>query len=363
MNIAGWTLIAAPCLALAAGHASLQVSAPQAEPNTRIGSAPADLGDARAWREPLQSPDLSARESVFEALVDQALGSEEALARLEAWSNDREQLEFAWTCRLALREARARSKAFGSWSQADDPFEALRQHMFSGGSGSAPFGGFMELDPFAQRWGGAQSLFDRLQGAQQGSIAQSKSEGFTLEMGPDGVEARVKTQVDGEQHEELYSAKTLEELLLAHPELSEHVKAQSLGNGNGLGMRFGLPGFDFDSRLARGPRTDVLGVYVSTDPKLAAPNPNGLRIERVQPGSLAEKLGLEAGQVLTSLNGRSLKTRDDISSALRERKSDEAVVVEVRCPDGGLSTKTWKPSSESRGAAHPLPPSPNTRKI
>lgn len=367
MNITGWTLVAAPCLALAAFNSPLrnawQSPWQDSDAKAPVANTPADLDDASSWREQLRSDDLSARESAFEALIDRASESEAARARLQEWSNDRDQLEFAWTCRLALRELDARSKSFGAWHSFDDPFEALRQHMFSGGLGNDAFGGLMLSDPFGGGFNAHGGAFDSFQNVPQGSGMQSQSESFSLEMGPDGVKARVKTKVDGEDHEEEFSAKTLDELLLAHPELSKHIQSGNSARVGGLGLRFGLPGFDFDHRLSGPMRTDVLGVYIATAASNDAAGSDGLRIERVQPGSLAEKLGLEPGQVLSSLNGRSLKTRDDISSALRERKPDEAVVVEVRGQDGALSTKTWEPSKNSRGKAHPLPALPKSRKI
>ena len=360
MNAIGWTLVAAPCLTLAAFTTSPQTSL-HSGLNPQAADSRSGQDEARDWRERLQNADLGAREIEFEALINQARESESARARLEAWSKDSEHLEFAWTCRLALRELNARGNsanfngANGPWNQFADPFEALRSRMFSGGPGNDPFGGFMLMDPFAPGRGGMHGMLDPFQNLPQGSNLQSESEGFSLEVGPDGVKARVKKNVDGEEHVDEYSAKTLDELLLAHPELSSRIHG---GNSGGFGMHFGLPGFDLD----RGPggklRTDVLGVYIATESSTDSDS-NGLRIERVQPGSLAEKLGLEAGQILVSLNGRALKTRDDISSVLRERRADEAIEVEVRGEDGALSTKTWKPSEESaddRGAAHPLQP-------
>ena len=52
-------------------------------------------------------------------------------------------------------------------------------------------------------------------------------------MGPDGVKARVKKEVDGEMKEEEYTAKSLDELLAAHPELSDRIHTP------GSGLRFG----------------------------------------------------------------------------------------------------------------------------
>jgi hypothetical protein len=344
-------------LTLAAFTISPQSSLLHSGANAQSANQKTEQDDARDWRGRLETSDLDAREHEFEALVDHARESAAARASVEAWSKDSEHLEFAWTCRLALREVNARTSMNGAWGQFDDPFEAIRKRMFSGGFGGDPFGGFM-LDPFTPGQGGRHGLGDPFQNLPQGSNTQSEAQSFSLEVGPDGVKARVKKNVNGEEHVDEYSAKTVDELLLAHPELSPQIRGGNSGLG-GFGMRFGTPGFDFDRGQVDAPRTDVLGVYIANESSNDSTRSEGLRIERVQPGSLAEKLGLEAGQVLLSLNGRALKTRDDISAVLRERKSDAAIEVEVRGSDGVQSTKTWKPSQDNgdgRGAAHPLQP-------
>lgn len=355
-------MLAAPGLALAAFTTSPQSALPPSNGNTRSVVPADDLGDEQAWRERLQNQDLAAREGDFEALLQRVGESDRARAQLEQWAADNRHVEFAWTCRLALRELKARAKSTASRTGAEDPFDALRQRMFPGAGGRAPLGGFFFMDPFAQSAGGLHGLNDPFQGFAPGQgLAQglkSQSDGFSFEMGPDGVKARVKTRVDGEEHEQEYTAKTLDELLLAHPELSARI-----GGGGGFNFRSGPPGFE----LERAPllRTDVLGVYIASGASAGNSAGTGLRVERVQPGSLAEKLGLEPGFVLTSLNGRTLNSRDDISSALRERKPDQDLSVEYRDRDGAIATATWKPAKDTRGEAHPLQPQglAETRKI
>ena len=375
MNSLRWTLLAAPCMALAAFTTSSQSGLPQAGGTALNTPAPdnlGELGDAQGWRARLQNKDLAARESEFEVLLERAGASDAARAQLEQWAGDTKHVDFAWTCRLALRELKARAKSMASPSVSDDPFEALRQGIFPGGQGADPFDGFFML-PFAQTPGAGRGMRDPFLGFPKGLQSQSQSDGFSLEMGPDGVKAKVKTRVDGEEHEEQYTAKSLDELLLAHPELKARIGG---GTADGAsGFRFGLPGF----ALERPPlmRTDVLGVYIAktdsansatdsaTDKATDASSAEGLRVERVQPGSLAERLGLEAGFVLTTLNGHALKTRDDISSALRERKPDQELRVEYLDRDGAHKTATFEPSKDTRGGAQPLQPQglTGTRKI
>ena len=362
MNASGWTLFAAPCLALAA----LPLAPTAATTGAQSKLAQDEWSDATAWRERLAGKDLEAREQAFDDLVSKAARSDDARATLERWSKDEDDLEFAWTCRLALREAKARDHqlgGFGTFGSMDDPFEALRQRMFgsnglgrglggNGGIGGDPFGSFLLLDPFAR---GGQLSITPFGALPNGAHVQTESEGFSMNMGPDGVKVRVKKDVDGEVKEEEYTANTLEELLAAHPELADRI------HGGGSGLQLGFPGI-LSPQSGTALRTDKLGVYV---PEKTEPGSQGLRILRVQPGSLAEKLGLEADQVVVSIDGHAIVTRDDISTALRERAADATLEVEVRGADGKVSTKSWTPDGTERGIGRPFAPrTPGaTRKI
>lgn len=62
------------------------------------------------------------------------------------------------------------------------------------------------------------------------------------------------------------------------------------------------------------------------------PHPEGVRVLDVLPGSPAEKLGIQSGNVIRSVNGRPVRTRADLASAL-----DEAglfVALDVEGPHG-----------------------------
>jgi len=361
MNTMTMNWFAAPCMALAA-----LAIAPASAPQQSSGAAwapipPQDLSDAAAWRELLEEPRLDQRERSFEALVDRAARSAQELRRLEALAHDAAGGEFAWSCRLALREARTRAQG-GSHGIAD-PFEALRQRMFTDPFRADPFGGFQWIDPAAP---GAGSLFD-LHGGLSGQFgAQGNYESFRLEMGPDKVSAFLsKKDEKGEVQTHEYTARDLDELLEQHPELSSHLGRGSGQLGLGGTWNLGVPGLRFDRAQGGRTRTDVLGVYVLDQPADAADDTQGLRIEAVVPGTLASELGLQAGQVLLEINGRALKTRDDISAALRERQPEQALEVRVQDAQGGEQTKSWKPAEDPRGRARPLEPRPlgEVRKI
>ena len=380
LSLACTTLAALP---IVTQSATLEL--PRSEPLRRVAVPQEPAQDVQAelsdWRARLSVADLGAREVEFDALVSRAAEDEEFRARLERWSEATDAGEFAWTCRLALREARARATAPRA-STLTDPFEEMRLRLF-GGQGQDPFEGLW-VDPFGggqvQRFRFGAPLGSGQFGGQfppgvQGQsgvqgLSNSQSQSLSMEMGPDGVKVRVKKNENGQETTEEYSAKSMEELLEAHPELSGQLggatggfvfRGQQLG---GLGapqvFRFGFPDFQLESTLGGAPRTDRLGVYLKA--KESEPGA-GLEIEAVQPGSLAEKLGLGRGDRLLKLNGRELHGRDDISFELKRRAPEETLEVEVRTGDGAITTKSWTPSEDARGKARPIAPLPGARKV
>jgi len=71
----------------------------------------------------------------------------------------------------------------------------------------------------------------------------------------------------------------------------------------------------------------------------------GLRIERVEPGSIAQQLGLQRGHVLLEMNGVSLRSRDDVSRQLQAREERGPVEVIVIDRWGQRRTRSWKPAA------------------
>lgn len=301
----------------------------------------ADAQDIEGWRQRLSASDLASREKAFDALVGSALTDRELERALESWCADTTDLGLAWTSRLALRELRARREQ-----------ERGMRGMRVPGWGIDPFADSQsmvedlrrQMDEMLQR--GAPPL--------PSGPASSSFESFSLQSGPDGVTCKVTKSVDGRDVTEEYSAATIDELLDAHPELREHVAGQSLDPFSGLGARglrlqLGAPPSSLPP-AAPGVRTDVLGVVVQS---LAASEASdlsldpgvGLRIERVEPGTIAQQLGLQRGQVLLEINGTKIRSRDDISSEIKKRGSDGALEVIVIDRWGQKRTRTWKPDT------------------
>jgi hypothetical protein len=182
------------------------------------------------------------------------------------------------------------------------------------------------------------------------------------------VKVEVSQDVDGKQEKQTYTAKTLDELYAAHPELRDqlgmHVDVQT-APGSGLKLwrndPFGGargPGNDDANRPAiplqpGAMRTDVLGVQVSVpsddDRKEAKVDDGvGLKVESVQPGTIASKIGLQRGDLVVDVNGHAVKSVEDVHETLHSRKGGEDVVVTVVDDSGQKRVLTWRASSERK---------------
>jgi len=330
-----------------------------------------DPWKAEEWRRDLTVSDLEQREKNFERLVQAARRDPAGRARLEEWSRDTDT-EFAWSARLALRELDHRG-LFPSFDP--DAFGSVFQgHALPEGSFSFSFPQDFQ---FPQAFD--LDLFNGMQG-QSGGV-QSEKSCISLSITPDGVKATVTTEENGTETKQEYQAESLDALLEAHPELRDKI-----GVGHGAFGAFGMGGlhtggmggnvhlftpgtpfeFDFGTGLGGGlqlepgqfqlrlgqPRTDVLGVYVEPtadaqsrlDTTLPA---DGMWIQKVEPGTIAAELGLKPGQTLTHIDGRAIRSRDDISAAMRDRAQDATIEVEIVEPDGARRTLRWDPPKDT----------------
>ncbi len=333
--------------------------------------SPGDPGaeDARLWRERLKLSDLEQREHEFERLVERARGDDATFRMLEEWSRDASAPELAWTARLALREARrgerAERRGLRPMIGADDGlrrrFEELEQRF--GGLGDM----FEELQRDMDRW------WARPPAPGAGSVRR-ESQSYSMQVGPDGVRIEVDEDKDGKVEKRTYTGRTLDEVLEAHPQLRERIHA----GGTARFFDFGPDVFRWVPRLGTGPqpgtrdpaqerdsgwdrparpllppgqvRTDILGVTYrnpedSQARELGLEDGVGLRVERVEPNTIAAALGLQAGDVVVALNGRTLRGAEDVRAVLGARAPDEAVRVEVVDPKGRRHTLTWRAPS------------------
>jgi len=321
--------------------------------------------DRDEWKRQITAGDLAKREAAFDRLANVARHDAAARKALEDWSRDDSDAGLAWTSRLILREA---DRGFGA--------------RMRGGSGHPwLFGQDFDLGGFAQRFDDLDSMFGDLRmewdellknlpNPSGGTSGTESAESMTLQSGPDGVTCKITTKVDGKEETREYTAKSMEELLDANPELRP--KLGSGGSmiwtfpnaggrsrmvmprgGTGGGLRvipresFGLaevPGNAAD------PRTDRLGIFCTPvdaekSAELGLAAGEGLRVDSVQPGTIASILGLRAGDVVVEVNGTTIRSSEDVKQVLANRAEGAEVRVVVVGSEGRRSL-AWKPASK-----------------
>jgi S1-C subfamily serine protease len=99
--------------------------------------------------------------------------------------------------------------------------------------------------------------------------------------------------------------------------------------------------------LAGEMRTDRLGVGVeipTADERKAAHIDEGvgLKVAHVESNSIASKIGIEPGDVVIEVNGRSVKGVPDVLEVLAQRRGDQDVVVTLVDTEGKKRTLTWR---------------------
>ena len=320
-----------------------------------------------AWIEQLTDSDLAARERTFDRLIAAARRDANLRRALHDWSVDTNAGELAWTARLALRELDpARNMALGlrgfEWPGLD--LQGFDLQQFDPTTPFNPDDFFQQLDP---SWADPNDPNGRtlVPGQPNSSIGS-----LSLSMGPDGVKCTVKRNVDGKEDTQEYSAESIEQLLEAHPELRDQLQGGgafgdwSFGGPGGSGHllridpfgRLGnsrTPGATPDPSENGAPdlqllRTDILGVAVQPLSEAETKQFDldagvGLRIERVEPGTIARSMGLQRGHILIEMNSRQLKSRDDITEELKKRGADGQVQCIAIDRWGQRRTYTWKP--------------------
>ncbi len=276
--------------------------------------------DPAHWRQRLSERDLDQRMFAFEQLRERAATDASIRVQLERWSGGVDEL--AWTARLMLRDLDRQAAQ----------------------STQRPRPGLWRVEPFsAEPWADLERRLDELSKLRDsgwgmwstpGATGGSSSQSTQVEVGPRGVKVRVTESVDGQPTTREYTADSLEELLEANPELRGRI---GVGGSAPLGAAFG-PRFDWllrDQRGGVGPdaadpdrghvRTDILGVVLeelSPDQRrdLGVTDGVGLRISRVEAGTMADRLGLKSGHVLLELDGQVIRAREDVSARVRARE-------------------------------------------
>ena len=358
-----------------------------------------------AWQARLEDDDIDTRELAFDELIARASRDDELRLALEAWSLDPSMPDFAWTARLALRELGDREPAsklrwvyvgrssglptahsFDPRAQVEveEPTtEGLRIRM-DGAQAHRPSGSEVQDSPAELlrriEFDPAQPLGDRslpmLFGKWLSLYAprplrlpqETERHSFRLEFHPEGVVLTELIQRSGQTRQRSYAAESSQALLEAHPQLRNQVPglAGLLAKPFGAGSQFewgqkqfrsGNAGLGYVVRNplvmpttpANGATTRVvLGVVCTPLERDTAASsllgPGiGLLIERREPGTVAEDLGLQRGDILIELAGEPLCSVEEISHVL-ERLTDEEIVVKIL--DRSLIERklTWSPA-------------------
>jgi len=353
------------------------------------------------WRVRLTNPDLDARELAFDELIREARGDYKLRLALQSWSVDPAEEDLGWAARLAQRELERPRLEAGQIAWMHIPGQGGQSHIPGerGQAASEEFPAAGTAGPSAaatsQRlrrfdWRGAALPLDdppRITGLyvpRQFQIprmgeARAVKRIYHFYVQPEGV-VLVQTELSGAGiQERRFAAGSLESLLKQHPHLRDQVPGLATfvakpfapgsemrwGSGQVL-LRFDPNRFSNTSASAAREResheqgrvsTFVLGVMCVQLPgdeaqaRLLGPGV-GLLIERREPGSVAEELGLQRGDILVELAGQPLCSVEEISRALRER-SEEKIEVKFIDRAGIERRRTWNPEATHEGGGPP----------
>ncbi len=246
----------------------------------------------------------------------------------------------------------------GSTKDLESLFEQMFENLEENFDLNVPRESFFDDDFFAD-------LNEQMQASKQGNgQSLSDAQSFTMQSGPGGVHVEVERNVDGEMTTETFEAQSIEELQEQHPEL---FKSQ------GGPFATGIPGFlqgqgsqpaklrrtltfpgggsqSFTFPKTSAPRTvwriggeshdaipapkrrlgvQVSGVEPSVAQFLELDSDVGLRVEGVDAGTLAETLGLQAGDLLLQIQGQDIHGVATIAETLGGLEAGVDVSIQV----------------------------------
>jgi hypothetical protein len=193
-----------------------------------------------------------------------------------------------------------------------------------------------------------RQMQDAFQGLDRGGFARGES--WQMNVGPDGVRVEVKKKTeDGKTESKVYEAPDLDTFRQKYPEIAERFP----GSGHGFTLRLDQPHPwqreplqmrpwvirpDRKAEVVppetgrEGPRLGIMvRESISDDLRefLGLEEGVGLQVDQVVDGSLAEKLGLETGDIVLEVAGRRVGTPADVRSALAEVKAGGKVTVRI----------------------------------
>ena len=107
---------------------------------------------------------------------------------------------------------------------------------------------------------------------------------------------------------------------------------QTAGSGGNLGIGFAVPSNTARAVvpiLERGGR--VKRPYLGVESAPASPTtPNGARVTRAVPGGPADRAGIKRGDVITRIDGKTIRDPSDVAAAIAGKSPGDKVSVEVQ---------------------------------
>jgi hypothetical protein len=201
----------------------------------------------------------------------------------------------------------------------------------------------------------------------QGSF-QSRGSSVRVEQGPDGsVKVAITETEDGDTQTKEYEAESWEDFREKYPDVGDRL-GLDLGGG-GFSLRWGPdreafpsfrgpwfdPGFagPLRNRLPALPEDDQgerLGIYAQSAPPgvvsyLGLEEGVGLLVEEVEEGTLADKLGVERGDLLLRIQGKEVRGAASVRATLEPVPAGETIEVEVARRGRGIVKLSGKKES------------------
>lgn len=212
----------------------------------------------------------------------------------------------------------------------------------------------------------------RLRGAPFG-----EGRSMSMQMGPDGVRVEVRTKNDkGEEETKVYEAPDMETFRDKYPGVLD-------GSGFGGGFTFTMPNGGFRGFMqgmpqirglaprAPGQQAAPVGPFDPAPPahkRLGVTVRDGvsedllehlgidgaLGVQEVQPGTLAESLGIQSGDLVARIAGKSIGSTQDVQDALAPIEAGQDVEVIVYRKGNALTLRAKKPDAKPAEGAAPL---------
>ena len=101
------------------------------------------------------------------------------------------------------------------------------------------------------------------------------------------------------------------------------------------------PGSSVDLKVLREGKTVTVPVKIGDRAEIIADNAMSRAIASVEPGSFAEDIGLQKGDVLVEINRHRVATSADVKSAMQSAKPGEAMAFKMMRNTGGNWTSLF----------------------